>query len=180
VVVGAGNVAMDAARTALRLGGENVSIVYRRSREEMPARAEELHHAEEEGIDFKLLTNPVKVIGDEKGWIKGVECIKMELGEPDDSGRRRPVEIKGSGFVLDCDLMIIAVGSGANPVLTRSEKDLSLTKRGYVEADPETGKTSIKGVWAGGDIVTGQATVIMAMGAGRKAATDIDRYLAEL
>jgi len=180
VVVGAGNVAMDAARTALRLGGENVSIVYRRSREEMPARAEELHHAEEEGIDFKLLTNPVKVIGDEKGWIKGVECIKMELGEPDDSGRRRPVEIKGSEFVLDCDLMIIAVGSGANPVLTRSEKDLSLTKRGYVEADSETGRTSIKGVWAGGDIVTGQATVIMAMGAGRKAATDIDRYLAEL
>ena len=177
VVVGAGNVAMDSARTALRLGGKNVSIVYRRSREEMPARAEELHHAEEEGIEFRLLTNPVKIIGSEKGWIKGMECIKMELGEPDESGRRSPVAIEGSNFVLDCDLAIIAVGSGANPVLTRAETDLLLTARGYVDADDETGKTSIKGVWAGGDIVTGQATVIRAMGAGRKAANDMDAYL---
>lgn len=180
IVVGAGNVAMDAARTALRLGGEKVTIVYRRSREEMPARGEEIHHAEQEGIELKLLTNPVKIIGDEKGWIKGMECVEMELGEPDASGRRRPVEKKDSNFVLDCDLAIIAVGSGANPVLTRSETDLSLNKWGYVDADSEHGRTSIKGVWAGGDIVTGQATVIQAMGAGRKAATDIDEYLASL
>jgi len=181
VVVGAGNVAMDSARTALRLGGEDVSVsvVYRRSREEMPARAEELHHAEEEGIDFKLLNNPVRILGDEKGWIKGVECIQMELGEPDESGRRKPVPIKGSEFIIDCDLAIIAVGSGANPVLTRSETKLLLDKRGYVDADPDTGRTSVKGVWAGGDIVTGQATVIEAMGAGRKAAEDIDRFFNE-
>lgn len=179
-VVGAGNVAMDAARTALRLGGKKVSIVYRRSREEMPARAEELHHAKEEGIEFRLLTNPLKVLGDENGWVKGMECIEMELGEPDDSGRRRPVPKKGSEFILDCDLVIIAVGSGANPVLTRAETDVALNKWGYVDADPENGKTSLKGVWAGGDIVTGQATVIEAMGAGRQAATDIDNYLSNL
>lgn len=177
VVVGAGNVAMDAARTALRLGGKNVSIVYRRSREEMPARGEEIHHAQEEGIDFKLLTNPVKIIGDENGWIKGVKCIQMELGEPDNSGRRKPVAVEGSEFVIDCDLLIIAVGSGANPVLTRTEKNLELNRWGYVEADNEFGRTSIKGVWAGGDIVTGQATVIRAMGAGRKAALDMDKFL---
>ncbi|PIE75193.1 MAG: glutamate synthase (NADPH), homotetrameric [Deltaproteobacteria bacterium] len=180
VVVGAGNVAMDAARTALRLGGEKVSIVYRRSREEMPARFEEIHHAEDEGIQLELLTNPVKILGDSNGWIKGMECVRMELGEPDDSGRRRPVEIKGSNFILDCDLVIIAVGSGANPVLSSSESSLALTSRGYIEADSTTGKTSVKGVWAGGDIVTGQATVIEAMGAGRKAATDMDEYLSML
>lgn len=177
VVVGAGNVAMDAARTALRLGGEKVSVVYRRSREEMPARAEELHHAEEEGIEFKLLTNPLKILGSKDGFVTGMECIQMELGEPDASGRRRPVAIDGSNFTIDCDLVIIAVGSGANPVLTRSEESLELNKWGYVVTDEKTGQTSMKGVWAGGDIVTGQATVIMAMGAGREAANDMDKYL---
>jgi len=180
IVVGAGNVAMDAARTALRLGSENVSIVYRRSRAEMPARGEEIHHAEEEGIKLRLLTNPLKFTGDENAWVEKVECVEMELGEPDSSGRRRPVEKDGSNFEIPCDLAIIAVGSGANPILTRSEKELKLTPRDYIEADLSTGRTSIKGVWAGGDIVTGQATVIKAMGAGRIAAEDMDAYLSEL
>lgn len=177
VVLGAGNVAMDSARTAMRLGAEKVRIVYRRSREEMPARAAEIHHAEEEGIEFFLLTNPTKFIGDEKGRVKGMECLKMELGEPDESGRRRPVAVKGSEFELDCDLAVIAVGAGANPLLTQSTEQLELNKWGYIIADPETGKTTKKGVWAGGDIVTGQATVILAMGAGRKAADSIHDYL---
>jgi glutamate synthase (NADPH/NADH) small chain len=177
VVLGAGNVAMDSARTAMRLGAENVRIVYRRSREEMPARAAEIHHAEEEGIEFFLLTNPTRFIGNDKGRLTGMECIKMELGEPDDSGRRRPVPMEGSEFQLDCDLVVVAVGSGANPLLTQSTPDMELNKWGYIVADPENGKTTKKGVWAGGDIVTGAATVILAMGAGRKAADSIHKYL---
>lgn len=177
VVLGAGNVAMDSARTAMRLGADRVRIVYRRSREEMPARAAEIHHAEEEGIEFFLLTNPTRFIGNEKGRLTGMECLKMELGEPDSSGRRRPVPIKGSEFLMDCDLVVVAVGSGANPLLTQSTSDMQLNKWGYIVADPETGKTTKKGVWAGGDIVTGAATVILAMGAGRKAADSIHKYL---
>jgi glutamate synthase (NADPH/NADH) small chain len=176
-VFGAGNVAMDSARTALRLGAETVRIVYRRSRDEMPARIEEVHHAEEEGVQFYLLTAPVRFLGDDKGWVTGVECLKMELGEPDDSGRRRPVPIKGSEFQLECDLAVVAIGAGANPLLPTTTPGLELNKRGYIVADPETGKTTKPGVWAGGDIVTGSATVILAMGAGRKAANSIHEYL---
>ena len=176
-VFGAGNVAMDSARTAMRLDADKVRIVYRRSREEMPARPEEIHHAEEEGIEFYLLTAPVKFLGDEKGHVTGMECIKMELGEPDESGRRRPVPVEGSNFELECDLAVIAVGAGANPLLTQSTDDLKLNRWGYIEVDPETGKTSKKGVWAGGDIVTGSATVILAMGAGRQASNSIQKYL---
>jgi glutamate synthase (NADPH) small chain len=177
VVLGAGNVAMDAARTAMRLGADRVRIVYRRSRDEMPARAAEIHHAEEEGIEFFLLTTPVKYIGNDKGRLTGMECIQMELGEPDNSGRRRPVPKANSNFNMDCDLVIVAVGSGANPLLTASTPDLSLNKWGYINADPTTGKTSKRGVWAGGDIVTGAATVILAMGAGRAAADSMHKYL---
>ena len=176
-VFGAGNVAMDSARTAMRLGADTVRIVYRRSREEMPARAAEIHHAEEEGIEFYLLTNPTRFLGDEKGRVTGMECIKMELGEPDESGRRRPVPIENSKFSLECDLAVIAVGAGANPLLTQSTEDLGLNKWGYIIADPETGKTTKKGVWAGGDIVTGSATVILAMGAGRIASDSMHKYL---
>ena len=177
VVLGAGNVAMDSARTAMRLGANKVQIVYRRSRQEMPARIAEIHHAEEEGIEFFLLTNPIEYLGDENGRLTGMTCLKMELGEPDDSGRRRPVPIEGSEFHLDCDLCIVAVGSGANPLLTASTPDLKLNQWGYIEADEETGTTYKRGVWAGGDIVTGAATVILAMGAGRKAADSIHDYL---
>jgi glutamate synthase (NADPH/NADH) small chain len=176
-VFGAGNVAMDSARTAMRLGADRVRIVYRRSRKEMPARVEEIHHAEEEGIEFFLLTTPTKFLGNEKGRVTSVECLKMELGEPDDSGRRRPVPIEGSEFQLECDLAVIAVGAGANPLLTQATKDILLNKWGYIIADPDTGKTTKKGVWAGGDIVTGQATVILAMGAGRAASDSIHNYL---
>jgi glutamate synthase (NADPH/NADH) small chain len=176
-VFGAGNVAMDAARTAMRLGAERVRIVYRRSRDEMPARAAEIHHAEEEGIEFHLLTAPTRFIGNESGRVTGVECLRMELGEPDESGRRRPVPVEGSEFELDCDLAVIAVGAAANPLLTQSTEGLELNERGYIVADPETGKTTKPGVWAGGDIVTGQATVILAMGAGRKASDSIHKYL---
>ncbi len=175
-VVGGGNVAMDSARVSKRLGAD-VYLVYRRSREEMPARAEEAHHAQEEGIDFRLLTNPVKIIGDENGWVKGIECVKMELGEPDASGRKRPVEIKGSNYVIDVDVVIIAIGQGPNPILTSTTPGLQLRKSGNIDADPETGKTNREGVFAGGDIVTGAATVILAMGAGKKAAKAIDEYL---
>ncbi len=177
VVLGAGNVAMDAARTAMRLGAENVKIVYRRSREEMPARKAEIHHAEEEGIEMYLLTNPTKYIGNEKGRLTGMECLQMELGEPDDSGRRRPVAIEGSEFHMECDLCIVAVGSGANPLLTSETPDMKLNDWGYVMTDEKTGKTTKRGVWAGGDIVTGAATVILAMGAGREAADSIHDYL---
>jgi len=176
VVLGAGNVAMDSARTAMRLGAEKVRIVYRRSRDEMPARAAEIHHAEEEGIEFFLLTNPTRYIGSDKGRLTGMECLKMELGEPDASGRRRPVPIEGSEFELDCDLCIVAVGSGANPLLTSSTPDMQLNKWGYIETD-EHGETSIPMVFAGGDIVRGGATVILAMGDGKEAAEAIDRYL---
>ncbi len=176
-VVGGGNVAMDSARVAKRLGADHVYLIYRRSRAEMPARAEEAHHAEEEGIDFRLLTNPVRIVGDEKNWVTGIECVKMELGEPDASGRRRPVEIKGSEHIIDVEVVIVAIGQGPNPILTRSTEGLELRKSGNIQADPETGKTSRKGVFAGGDIVTGAATVILAMGAGRKAAQAIDEYL---
>jgi glutamate synthase (NADPH/NADH) small chain len=176
-VFGAGNVAMDSARTALRLGADAVRIVYRRSREEMPARIEEIHHAEEEGVQLHLLTAPVRFFGDDNGWVTRVECLRMELGEPDESGRRRPIPIKGSEFNLECDMAVVAIGAGANPLLTTTTPGLELNKRGYIVADPETGKTSRPGVWAGGDIVTGSATVILAMGAGRKAANAIHEYL---
>ena len=176
-VFGAGNVAMDSARTALRLGAEKVRIVYRRSRDEMPARIEEVHHAEQEGVEFHLLTAPVRFLGDDKGWVTGVECLRMELGEPDESGRRRPVPVKGSEFRLECDLAVVAIGAGPNPLLTTTTPGLELNKRGYIVADLETGKTTKPGVWAGGDIVTGSATVILAMGAGRKAANSVHEYL---
>jgi glutamate synthase (NADPH/NADH) small chain len=177
VVLGAGNVAMDSARTAMRLGADNVKIVYRRSRDEMPARKAEIHHAEEEGIEFLLLTNPTRYLSDDRGRLTGMQCLRMELGEPDASGRRRPVPIKDSEFQIDCDLCIVAVGSGANPLLTSETPDMGLNKWGYIIADPKTGKTTKKGVWAGGDIVTGAATVILAMGAGRIAADSMHDYL---
>ncbi|MFO7785594.1 MAG: NADPH-dependent glutamate synthase [Thermodesulfobacteriota bacterium] len=176
-VFGAGNVAMDSARTAMRLGAERVRIIYRRSRDEMPARVEEIHHAEEEGIEFHLLTAPTRFMGDDRGRITGIECLEMELGEPDESGRRRPIPKESSKFQLDCDLAVIAVGAAANPLLTQSTEGLELNKWGYIVADPETGKTTRPGVWAGGDIVTGQATVILAMGAGRMASDSIHSYL---
>jgi len=177
VTLGAGNVAMDSARTALRLGAESSRIVYRRSRTEVPARAAEVHHAEEEGVEFFFLAAPTKFLGDDKGRVIGMECLKMELGEPDASGRRRPVSLEGSEFELECDLVIVAVGTGANPILTQSTDGLSLNKWGYIQADEKTAKTTKKGVWAGGDIVTGSATVILAMGAGRIAANSIHDYL---
>ncbi len=177
VTMGGGNVAMDSARTALRLGAERSIIVYRRSREELPARTEEVHHAEEEGVEFHFLTNPTKFMGDEKGRLNSMECLKMELGEPDASGRRRPSAIEGSEFQMEIDLAVIAIGAGANPLLTQSTEDLKLNKWGYIDADEATGKTSKKAVWAGGDIVTGAATVILAMGAGRAAADSMHEYL---
>ena len=177
VVLGAGNVAMDSARTAMRLGADKVRIVYRRSRQEMPARSAEIHHAGEEGIEFYLLTSPTRFISDESGRVKSMECLKMELGEPDDSGRRRPIPVEGSEFELECDMAVIAVGAGANPLLTQSTEDIELTKWGYIIAESDTGKTTKKGVWAGGDIVSGQATVILAMGAGRMVSDSIHKYL---
>ena len=176
-VFGGGNVAMDSARTALRLGAENVYLVYRRSRTEMPARVEEVEHAEEEGVKFHLLQNPVRLIGDENGWVKGVECIKMELGEPDDSGRRRPVPIKDSEFVIDVDTCIVSIGNASNPLVPDTTQAIETNKWGNIVADEETLKTSMKGVFAGGDIVLGAATVILAMGHGRKAAMAINEYL---
>ena len=176
-VVGGGNVAMDAARCAKRLGAENVYIVYRRGMAELPARKEEVEHAEEEGIVFKTLTNPTEVLGDENGWVKGLRCIRMELGEPDASGRRRPIPIEGSEFDMEMDTVIIAIGTGPNPIIAHTTPGLKTTKRGNIEADEETCATSKEGVFAGGDIVTGAATVILAMGAGRKAAAAIDEYL---
>jgi len=176
-VIGAGNVAIDSARSALRLGAENVYIVYRRSREEMPARAEEIENAEEEGIIFKLLTNPTRFFGDEHGWVKGMECIHMELGEPDESGRRRPIPVEGSEFVMDVDTVVVAIGRIPNPIIQRTTDDLEVTKWGTIVADEATGKTSIEGVYAGGDIVTGEATVISAMGAGKRAARAIHQLI---
>jgi len=176
ITVGGGNVAMDSARTALRLGAEESIIVYRRSEQELPARAEEVEHAKEEGINFQLLTNPVQFI-EKDGAMAGAECIRMELGEPDESGRRRPVPIPGSEFIIEADTVVIAVGNGPHPLVPRTTPGLELTRRGNIVADPETGQTSKKGVFAGGDIVTGAATVIQAMGAGKRAAAAIDRYL---
>ncbi len=176
-VIGGGNVAMDSARTALRLGADEVSIVYRRSRSEAPARVEEVHHAEQEGVIFRFLTLPLRYLDDGKGWIRGMECQKMELGEPDDSGRRRPVPVEGSEFTIDCDLAVVAIGNDPNPLLPRSLPELKLGRKGTIETDPETGAASIPGVFAGGDIATGAATVIEAMGAGKRAARGIDRYL---
>ena len=176
IVVGGGNVAMDSARTALRMGAENVYIVYRRSRVEMPAREEEIEHGEEEGIIFHMLTNPVEIFSDD-GSCTGVKCQRMELGEPDESGRRRPVPVAGDYFSLDADTVIIAIGTRANPLLASSEPGLSLNGRGYIEVSPETGSTNIEGVYAGGDIVTGSATVIEAMGAGKLAAWHMDAFM---
>jgi glutamate synthase (NADPH/NADH) small chain len=175
-VIGGGNVAMDAARTALRLGAEHVYILYRRSRDELPARAEEVHHAEQEGVVFKFLCAPLEYLNDGRGAVGQVRCQEMELGAPDDSGRRRPVPKPGAVFTLDTDLVIVAIGAGANPLLTHQTKNLELNRRGYVVAN-DTGRTSRPGVWAGGDIVTGSATVILAMGAGKAAAADIHEFL---
>ncbi|WP_292371639.1 NADPH-dependent glutamate synthase [Methanosarcina sp. UBA411] len=179
VVVGGGNVAMDAARSALRLGAEEVSIVYRRGEDEMPARREEIEHAKEEGITFRLLTNPVRILGDEKFNATAVECIKMELGKPDKSGRRSPVPVEGSEFTIPADVVVIAIGTSPNPMIFKGSEGLDQNKRGTVVADEETGATSKCGVFAGGDVVTGAATVISAMGAGKKAAKAIDEYLKE-
>jgi len=176
-VIGAGNVAMDSARCALRLGASEVYIVYRRSRAEMPARAEEAENAEEEGVIFKLLTNPVRFFGNEKGWVTGMECVEMELGEPDASGRRRPVEKKGSEFKMEVDTVVVALGTTPNPLVPKTTAALETTKHGTVVADEATGKTTKDCVWAGGDVVTGAATVISAMGAGKRASESIDAFL---
>ncbi len=176
-VVGGGNVAMDSARTALRMGAEEVRIIYRRSHAELPARAEEAENAEEEGVIFNMLTLPVAYIGDENGWLKEIECIRMELGEPDASGRRTPIEIPNSNFRMEMDAVVCAIGNSPNPLVPSTTPGLDTTRRGTLVADPETGKTTRDRVWAGGDIVTGAATVILAMGAGRKAARSIHEYL---
>ena len=175
VVVGGGNVAMDAVRTAKRLGAE-ATIVYRRSEKELPARVEEVHHAKEEGIEFKMLTNPTAILGDEKGWVRALNCVEMALGEPDESGRRSPVVVEGSDFEIECDVVVMALGTSPNPLIASTTEKLETNRRGCIVAD-EWGVTSRKGVFAGGDAVTGAATVILAMGAGRKAAAAIDRYV---
>ena len=177
IVVGGGNVAMDAARCAKRLGAENVYIVYRRGLEELPARKEEVEHAMEEGIIFKLLNNPVEIIGGEDGFVKSVRCKKMELGEPDASGRRRPIEVPGSEFEIEADCVIMSLGTSPNPLLKQTTEGLETNKHGCIVADETTGKTSLDHVYAGGDAVTGSATVILAMGAGKAAAKAIDEEL---
>jgi len=175
-VVGGGNVAMDSVRTAKRLGADEAICVYRRSRDEMPARVEEVHHAEQEGIRFDFLVAPVEVVGDDKGWVTGLRCVRMELGEPDSSGRRRPVPIAGSEFTIDCEEVVVAIGTRSNPLLTRTAPELQVNEWGYIATDPH-GMTSMPGVFAGGDIVRGAATVILAMGDGKSAAHAIDAYL---
>ncbi len=177
VVIGGGNVAMDSARCSLRLGAEEVWIVYRRSKKEMPARLEEVENAEEEGIKFKFLTTPIRFLGDKSGWVTGMECIAMQLGEPDESGRRRPIPIKGSEFVMDVDTVVVAIGQTPNPIIQRTTKSLETTRWGTIVVREKTGKTSKKGVYAGGDVVSGAATVISAMGAGKRAARSIHKYL---
>ena len=178
-VVGGGNVAMDAARGALRLGADEVYIIYRRSLSELPARKEEVEHAMEEGINFKLLNNPIEIIGDDDGFVKGIKCVEMELGEPDTSGRRRPIEKKGSEFVIDCDTVIMSIGTSPNPLIKSTTKGLDTNERGCIVVKDESGQTSKDGVYAGGDVVTGAATVILAMGAGKNAAEAIDKYINE-
>ncbi len=175
--IGGGNVAMDSARTALRLGAEKSMVIYRRSKQEMPAREAEIHHAEQEGLIFEFLTNPVRYIADKDGWVREVECLRMKLGEPDASGRRRPLPIEGSEFRIPVDTVVVAIGNSPNPLIPQTTPGLEIGKRGTIVADPKTGRTSKKGVFAGGDIVTGAATVILAMGAGRIAANSIDEYL---
>ncbi len=177
VVIGGGNVAMDSARCSLRLGAEEVWIVYRRSKKEMPARLEEVENAEEEGIKFKFLTTPIRFLGDKSGWVTGMECIAMQLGEPDESGRRRPIPIKGSEFVMEVDTVVVAIGQTPNPIIQRTTKSLETTRWGTIVVREKTGKTSKKGVYAGGDVVSGAATVISAMGAGKRAARSIHKYL---
>jgi len=177
-VVGGGNVAMDSARCALRLGADEVNIVYRRSDAELPARREEVENAHEEGIHFKLLTNPTRILADSKGWVTGMECVQMELGEPDASGRRRPIAKAGTEFVIDCDVVVIAIGTTPNPLVPRTTTGLETTRHGTVVVkDEATGRTTKDRVWAGGDVVTGAATVISAMGAGKRAAADMDALL---
>ncbi len=175
--VGGGNVAMDCARTALRLGAEESILIYRRAREQMPARNEEIHHAEQEGVNFKLLSNPAEFHGNEKGWVKEVECVTMKLGEPDDSGRRRPVPVEGQNFMVPIDVVIVAIGNSPNPLIPSTTPDIDMAKRGNIVTDLSTGKTSKKGVFAGGDVATGAATVILAMGAGKTAAKGIHEFL---
>ena len=175
-VVGGGNVAMDSVRTARRLGADESVCVYRRSRNELPARIEEVHHAEQEGVRFEFLTAPIEVLGDEKGWVSGIKCVRMELGEPDASGRRRPVEIPGSEFIFPCEMVIVAIGTKSNPLLTSTSPDLKINKWGYIEVDDNL-QTSMDGVFSGGDIVRGAATVILAMGDGKHAAQNIHKYL---
>jgi glutamate synthase (NADPH/NADH) small chain len=172
-VIGAGNTAMDAVRSAKRLGAKRAMIIYRRTEKESPARIEELHHAIEEGIEFYWLTNPVRLIGNEHGWLKAIECVRMELGEPDESGRRRPVPVPDSNFVIECDTVICALGTSANPIIAETTPHLKTSRGGYIEVDLKTGRTSIPRVFAGGDIVTGSATVISAMGMGKIAARGI-------
>ena len=176
--MGGGNVAMDAARTALRLGAD-VTVVYRRSEAELPARAEEVHHAKEEGVCFRLLCNPVEILGDEKEWVRAIRCVRMELGEPDASGRRRPVEVPGSAFEMEADMVIMSIGTSPNPLIRTTTPGLDVNRWECIEAEESTGKTSREGVFAGGDAVSGAATVILAMEAGKKSAAAIDRYLTE-
>jgi glutamate synthase (NADPH/NADH) small chain len=176
-VIGAGNTAMDALRVSIRMGAEKVYLVYRRSIKESPARAEELHHAIEEGVICRWLTNPVRILGNSSGWVTGMEVIEMELGEPDESGRRRPVPKTGSEYVLDVDMVVCALGTSANPVIAQSTPGLKVNRWGYIEIDENTGMSSVPGLFAGGDIVTGAATVILAMGAGRRAARGMLEYL---
>ena len=176
-IVGGGNVAMDAARCAKRLGAENVYIVYRRSMDEMPARREEVEHAEEEGIIFKTLNNPVEILGDENSVVSGIKCVEMELGEPDESGRRSPIVKEGSEHIIDVDCVIMSIGTSPNPLIRNTTEGLETNKRGCIITEEETGLTSREGVYAGGDAVTGAATVILAMGAGKNAAKAIDEYI---